>query len=386
MPDSIVSTYPVDFERTAIAVGYSNRAYVADEVFPRVPVMRKEYPDTDYPLAESFTVPDTRIGRRGRPTLVHCSAFEKAGACEDYGLEDAIPDDDVRNAPPTAADPLDRSTMLLTDLLMVDREQRCATLAFNKDTYPAGSKVTLAGNDQWSADHANSDPIADILGAIEGMIVPPTHLLLGSIVWRHLRAHKAIVKAINRTEGDSGIASRQAVADLFELEGGIVVSQIGATPLDDYAEVTREWAPAGDRISLVAGNVDTTTGAALDTTDWIERAAAGTVRVAIDIAGSLFNADRSGRATRSDDVEIEIEHWPEGDEAARRVHRETLVWDERTPYRRTIALDLDNAVADQAHHVRLRRLAPPRDHQRVLDQLTWTALALTSPTPPTTPA
>ncbi len=28
MSDSIVSTYPVDFERTAIAVGYSNNAYI----------------------------------------------------------------------------------------------------------------------------------------------------------------------------------------------------------------------------------------------------------------------------------------------------------------------------------------------------------------------
>ena len=243
MPDSIVSTYPVDFERTAIAVGYSNPAYIADEVFPRAMVMRKEYRYTDYPLAESFTVPDTRIGRRGMPTLVHFSASEKAGACEDYGLEDAIPDDDVRNAPPTAANPLDRSTMLLTDLLMVDREQRAAKLAFDRGTYPASSKVTLAGNDQWSADHASSDPIADILGAMEGMIVPPTHLLLGSVVWRHLRAHKSIVKAINRTDGDAGIASRQAVADLFELSGGIVVGQswINSAARGQDAVLKRVW-------------------------------------------------------------------------------------------------------------------------------------------------
>ena len=222
MPDSILSTYPVDFERTAIAVAYSNAAYVADEVLPRRAVARKEYRYTEYPLAESFTVPDTRIGRRSAPAMVHFSATEKAGACTDYGLEDAIPDDDVANAPPSAADPVDRSTMRLTDLLMIDREQRTAQLVFDKTRYGAANKVTLSGDDQWSADHADSDPIADLTGAMESMVAPPTHLLMGSEVWLALRTHKTVLKALHRTDGDAGIASRRAVADLFELEGIVV--------------------------------------------------------------------------------------------------------------------------------------------------------------------
>ena len=224
MADNILSTYPVDFERTAIAVGYSNRVYVADEVLPRVTVARKEYRYTEYPIGESFTVPDTRIGRRSSPTMVHFSASEKPGACADYGLEDAIPDDDVSNAP-ASANPVDRATMRLTDLLMIDRERRVADLVFRAAKYPSVSKVTLAGDDRWSSDSADSDPIADIVGAMEGMVVPPTHLLLGSEVWRHLRTHKVVLQAVHRTDGDRGIASRQAVADLFDLPGGIVVGQ-----------------------------------------------------------------------------------------------------------------------------------------------------------------
>jgi len=37
-------------------------------------VMRKEYHITEYPISESFTVPDSRIGRRSAPTMVHFSA------------------------------------------------------------------------------------------------------------------------------------------------------------------------------------------------------------------------------------------------------------------------------------------------------------------------
>ncbi len=242
MPDNILSTYPVDYERTAIAVGYSNPAYIADEVLPRVTVGRKEYRYTEYPIGESFTVPDTRIGRRSAPTMVHFTASEKPGACEDYGLEDAIPDDDVRNAPPGAANPVDRSTMRLTDLLMIAREKRAADLVFDKAKYPDSNRTTLAGNDRWSADHADSDSIDDIVGAMEGMVVPPTHLLLGSAVWQKLRTHKVVLKALNRSEGDRGIASRQAVADLFDLQA-LVVGQtwINSKARGQDAVLARVW-------------------------------------------------------------------------------------------------------------------------------------------------
>ena len=36
-------------------------------------VMRKEYRITEYPISESFTVPDSRTGRRLAPTMAHFS-------------------------------------------------------------------------------------------------------------------------------------------------------------------------------------------------------------------------------------------------------------------------------------------------------------------------
>ncbi len=91
MPDNIISTYPVDFERTAIAVGYSNDMYVADMVLPRVPVMRKEYRYCEYPISESFTVPETRVGRRSRPTMVHFTASENPLPARITGLRTRSP-------------------------------------------------------------------------------------------------------------------------------------------------------------------------------------------------------------------------------------------------------------------------------------------------------
>jgi len=241
MPDNIVSTYPVDFERTSIAIGYSNDTYIADRVLPRVPVGRKEYRYTEYPLDESFTVPDTRIGRRSVPTMVHFTADEKSGACVDYGLEDLIPDDDVANAPPTAVDPIDRSTEMLTDLLMIDRERRVADLVFAASNYGTSNKKELSGNDQWSASHKDSDPVDDVVSAIEGMIVKPTHMVLGSQVWTKLRTHPAILKSINRNEGDRGIASAAMVQDLLEVELAIGQAWINSARRGQEAKLIRVW-------------------------------------------------------------------------------------------------------------------------------------------------
>lgn len=239
--DNLQSTYPTDPARTAIAIAYQNAAYVADRVFPRHTVARKTYKYTEYPLEESFTVPDTRVGRRSATPMVHFTAAEKSGLCEDYGLQDAIPDDDIRNRPPNVTDPRDRSTMMLTDLLMIAREQRAANLAFDAATYPTTNKVTLAGNDQWSADHADSNPVADILAASDGMLLQPNRLLLGSAVWLKLRTHKTILKSINRNTGDTGIATKGQVEDLFEMEIVIGQARLNTARPGKVPSLARVW-------------------------------------------------------------------------------------------------------------------------------------------------
>ncbi len=237
---TLASSYPVDFERTAIAVAWANRSYVADRVLPRVRVRRKEYRYTSYPLDESFTVPDTLVGRRSSPNMIHLTASESAGVCLDYGIEDAIPRDDVDNAPASVRDPRDRSAMTLADLLMIGREKRAADLVFDAAGYAAGSKTTLAAKTQWS--HADSDPVAAIVAAAEGMVAPPNRMVMGSQVWAKLRTHKTLVGALGRRRTDGGIARREEVAELFELDE-IVVGQawVNSAARGQAAQLARVW-------------------------------------------------------------------------------------------------------------------------------------------------
>ena len=71
--------------------------------------------------------------------------------------------------------------------------------------------------------------------------------------------------------------------------------RIGATPLASYDEVETEWGDAQGRIALVAGNVDSELGAALEDTEWVERVTGpGTRRIGIDLTGRVFRVYDQG--------------------------------------------------------------------------------------------
>ncbi|MFV0626156.1 MAG: phage capsid protein [Alphaproteobacteria bacterium] len=237
MPKSV---FTPDNELTAIAIGYKNpkENFIADKVFPYVPVGTPDFGYNTYPLAEGFTVPDTKVGRTSKPNSVEFSAKRKNASVQDYGLEVPVPNYDVAYAPKNY-NPKGRATEGGTNLILLDRELRAAN--FFKNPLNFGYKKTLAGNDKISSD--DGDPIELLLKAKDEMIMGANTLVLGMDVWTKLRLHPKVVAAVNKNSGTSGVASRQAVAELLEVNEVIVgnskhnVSKKGQT-----AQVASTWA------------------------------------------------------------------------------------------------------------------------------------------------
>lgn len=213
--------FPVNPVYTQIALAYKNKSLIADQVLPRQPVDGRTFKYKVYNKAESFTVPDTTVGRKGAPNEVEFGATELSNFVLDYGLDDVVPVEDVKSAPP-GYDPLGRATEGLTDLILLDREKRVANMVFNAANYPAANKVQLAAADQWSNfSNASSDPVEDILTYMESMLMRPNTLVLGSQVWFMLRRHPKIIGAVYPQGGNAsvgGVAMQQAVKELFEIE------------------------------------------------------------------------------------------------------------------------------------------------------------------------
>lgn len=213
-----IRPFPIDPKLTAVSIAYRNPdiALIADDVLPRTPV-DQEFKYLKYDLAQGFTVPDTKVGRKSTPTEVEFAATEVVAKCIDYGLDDLVPNEDIE-ADNQGVDPLGTSVMYLTNLVNLAREQRAASLVFNTSSYAAGNQATLSGTSQWS-DQANSDPVAAIGDALDVPVMRPNIAVFGQITWTKLRRHPKIVQAIMGTAQGAGMVSRQAFADFFELQG-----------------------------------------------------------------------------------------------------------------------------------------------------------------------
>lgn len=217
-----LAPFPVDPVLTGIAIQYRNKALIADQVLPRIaPVLaRQSFKYNVWTKSEQFTVPNTLVGRRGRPSEVEFTASEVNASTLDYALDDPIPYADIANAP-EGHDPVSFATQSLTNLIALDRERRVAALVFATGTYAAGNSATLSGTTQWS-DYTNSDPIGAITDALDIPLIRPNTAVFGRQVFSKLSQHPKIVKAVLGNSGDSGIATRQQIAQLFELDQVLV--------------------------------------------------------------------------------------------------------------------------------------------------------------------
>jgi len=215
-----IAPFPLDEHTTAIVIAYRNPQLVADMVLPIVNVGSQIFRYMKLDKGEAFTIPDTKVGRKSSPNLIEVSATRVEASTMPYGLKDVIPQEDIDNAPDNY-DPEGRAAERLIDLVLLDHERRVANLVQDLNNYDAAYQNTLAGGDQFS-DYVNSDPIGTIQEALDTMVMRGNKAVMGQAVWSKLRGHPAIVKAINATAGDTGLVSRQAVADLFELEELII--------------------------------------------------------------------------------------------------------------------------------------------------------------------
>lgn len=243
----MLSAYPIDPHLTAIAIAYKNAKYIADDVLPRVRVGKQEFKFMQYGVDQYFNVPDTRVGRKSKPNEISLDGVEVTDSTEDFGLDGGVPKADMENAD-ERYDPLGNEVEFLQELIALDREVRAAGLVFNSAVYDPGLRETLAGNSQFS-DYANSSPIAKINAALDLPLVRPNQMVFGQEGWTKFRAHPEIVEACLGTGAKKGNATRQAVAELFEVDEVIVGAARGNSVKRGQAPViNRLW---GKHLALV---------------------------------------------------------------------------------------------------------------------------------------
>lgn len=218
--------FPIDPTLTAIAIGYRNPAHtlIAKRALPPLPVLQESFKWSEYPLAEGFTVPDTKVGRKSRPNQVEFTVTEKDASVEDYGLDDPIPYSDIQAAARARAekrstfDPRASAVEGLTNIIELDREVRVAATVQDANNFAADKKIALVGTDKFS-DAANSDPYGVIDdGFNKTLVYRPNTIVMGHSVWTVLKRHPRLIKAVKGGLTEDGAITRQQFADLFEIK------------------------------------------------------------------------------------------------------------------------------------------------------------------------
>lgn len=240
--------FPIQSELTAISLAYSNRRLIADEVLPRTPVPAREFKWLQMNKDQMFTVPETMVGRKGRPNEVEFGGTEVPGFVRDYGLDDVVPQEDILSAP-AGYDPLGTAVTGISELIALDREKRVADLVFGLNTYPAANRTTLSGTSQWS-DYTNSDPYTAIMTALDGVLMRPNVAVIGRLAFSKLRVHPKLTAALAPSttgntltvNGQGAPATAQAIADLLELDQIIIGEAfINTAKPGQTASLSRCW-------------------------------------------------------------------------------------------------------------------------------------------------
>lgn len=156
---------------TSLLLGLGQGAYVAEKLFPRLPqslskVMIAQVGEERFRKYNLRRAPGTATKR------VNIKYDGKTYEVKQYSVEVPMPrelireSDEARRMNLTANLDISRIAMVTAnDILGLDYEIECATLATTSGTYASGHVLALSGSTKWS--HADGKPVTDITTAAE---------------------------------------------------------------------------------------------------------------------------------------------------------------------------------------------------------------------------
>ncbi len=207
-----------DPEQTAIAQGMKPPGLVGALVMPVQPVGKSEftYHILD-PELESFKASDAALGATAIPNEVKLGMKKETGATKDWGLSHWIPQKKIDEAP-TNYNSIEKASESLTKRIWNGHESRVVAAVKKTGNYATANVQSLASGDlkKFSNDTALLLPM--LLELLEIPLLRPNQAVLGRDVFTALRTHPSIVKAVSISGTDAGRVTKEALADLLELD------------------------------------------------------------------------------------------------------------------------------------------------------------------------
>lgn len=224
----------VDPVLTNLARGYSNAAFIGDNLFPLVEV-EKEAGKIPQFSKEAFKIYNTerairassnRISPEGRSTI----DFSLTEHDLEYPLDYREEEEDIF--------PLKMHAAIVTsDGIKLRKEKIIADLAQDLNSYPAGNKVTLSSGDKFDVD--TSDPYAIFETAkdqVRSKIAKrPNVCLLGASAYKALKNHPAIIDRIKYTQ--HAVITPELLRQLLDFDQLFIGDAVYSDDNDNFMDI-----------------------------------------------------------------------------------------------------------------------------------------------------
>ena len=209
----------IDHHLSNVAINYRPAGFIADRIFPVVPVPKQSDTYVIFEQADLFRQEKTARSRGGEANKIHSRVSSAGFYCENYALKADVTVEDRANADAVFVRQFEEGrVMRLQDALFLDWEVRAANLITSGSNVGSFAAVGSA----WT-DYTNSDPLGDIWTAVDNVEVAtgyrPNHILFAGTAWRNFRRNISVIdKATGTAVSGGGLYPVAAqIEDLLEV-------------------------------------------------------------------------------------------------------------------------------------------------------------------------
>lgn len=216
----------VDAAINEIAIAYTNPLYIAERVFPTVPVNHKSDKyfiftkgDRFRDEAENDRQPGTRAPRGG------WNVSTETYSCKRISFGQGVPDDLVDNSDDVVR-PFENATNNVMEMVNIRRERRLVTDVFTTGKWDT-DKTGGTDVDKWD-DYSNGDPSKDISDGVDTILsntgARPNVLVMGHEAMSALKLHPDVIDRYKHTQ--TGIVTESQVAAWLDIPTILVGSAV----------------------------------------------------------------------------------------------------------------------------------------------------------------
>lgn len=241
MPQVASGVVYIDQALSDVSIRYTNKNFIADQVFPILPVDKETGLVFKFDKENLRSPQDTTRGDYARSERVDYGlSTVPYGPLLEHSIEVPL-SQRLLDMYQTPLQPEINATNTATEKLLIERESGLVGYLGNAANFPATNKVTLSGTQQWS-DYTNSKPFSDIqTGAtaiLQGSTFKPNTVAMGRAVYDQLVNHPQVTDRLKYTARATNEEVTNAIADLFGVQKVLIGEAISNTANEGQADAT----------------------------------------------------------------------------------------------------------------------------------------------------